>query len=569
MERLVLVLLLSLVNLIPTSAAPAPWTLRRFLVSAGANRGAKDRAPLKYAVSDAEAIARILQEMGGVAPSDSIVLREPSLKVLQETLDSLRSKIANLREANVRYEVVFYYSGHADQKGLLLGAELFPYQNLRRWMDGLSADLKISILDGCSSGAITRMKGGKKQKAFLVDESSTMRGYAFLTSNTEHEAAQESERVKGSFFTYYLMTGMRGAADVSGDGKVTLDEAYQFAYQETLARTLKTQGGTQHPAFDMNLVGTGNVVITDVRQTSAGLLLGEDLTGRVFIRTENNQLVAELQKPVGRAIELGLEPGKYNLDLQRPSQIAVAAVDLKAGERLVLRSSAFQAVPGEPTVTRGDLGAGQTSSAAAETPQPWLRRSRIELGITVWQSSTGTNTSSGTGVGGVSTVAQNPSSGVLSYSYRLRPNLAIGVDFSGGYSIAATQVGSSGVSTGSADLYSLTPALKYYPLKSSLKTAIHPYVKTKVGAYLAANAGTVVAGGVAVRAETSAVFGASFAVGMDLRLSRRFLLSVDGGYHVLPDFPAAVGGKKNYSGAEISVGIGWQFGKPVTVQTNP
>jgi len=568
MKRIVFVILLSFAVLVPAPTASASWTLRRFLVSAGANRGSKDRASLKYAVSDAEAVARILQEMGGVSPSDCTILREPSLKHLQDTLDSLRGKIASLREANVRYEVVFYYSGHADQKGLLLGTELFPYQNLRRWMDGLNADLKISILDGCSSGAITRIKGGRKQKAFLVDESSTMRGYAFLTSNTEHESAQESERVKGSFFTYYLMTGMRGAADVSGDGKVTLDEAYQFAYQETLARTQRTRGGTQHPAYDMNLVGTGNVVITDVRQTSAGLLLGEDLTGRLFIRTESNQLVAELQKPAGRAIELGLEPGKYSIDLQRPSQIAVAAVELKPGERLALKSSAFQAASSEPTVSRGDPGIEQDPHPA-ESPRPWLRKSRIELGVMAWPGSTGGSVSNSPGQLSFSTLARNSVSGVLSYSYRLRPNLALGVDFSGGFSVSATQTDSSGVSTGSADLYSMTPAVKYYPFRSALQSSIHPYLKSKIGPYFATQAGTVVANGVAVRAETSAVFGAFFGAGLDLRVTSRLFLSMDGGYHVLPDFSTAVGGKKNYSGAEISVSIGWQFGKPVSVNANP
>jgi hypothetical protein len=487
MRKIFLNILLSLVVLVPPATASASWTLRRFLVAAGANRGAKDRAPLKYAVSDAESLARILQEMGGGSPPDCTILREPSMKTLQETLQALRSKIVNLREANVRYEVVFYYSGHADQKGLLLGTELFPYQSLRQWMDGLNADLRIAILDGCASGAITRIKGGKRQKAFLIDESSNMRGYAFLTSSTENEAAQESERVRGSFFTYYLMTGMRGAADVSGDGKVTLDEAYQFAYQETLARTLKTQGGTQHPAYDMNLIGTGNVVITDIRQTSAGMILSEELAGRLFIRDENNQLVAELQKPAGRAIELGLEPGKYNLDFQRPSQIATATVELKTGERLVLKNSAFQTVSTEATAARGEPGAGTQGSQPARVPPPLFRRSRIELGITAWPNSSGATVSTS------ASKIQSSVSGALSYWYRARPNLAVGINLSGGYSAVASST--------VAGVFSLTPVAKYYVFKSALATPFNPYVKAGIGPYFG---GQVVTSGT----ETTAVFGA-------------------------------------------------------------
>jgi hypothetical protein len=65
------------------------------------------------------------------------------------------------------------------------------------------------------------------------------------------------------------------------------------------------------------------------------------------------------------------------------------------------------------------------------------------------------------------------------------------------------------------------------------------------------------------------VFGAFVGGGVDLRLTNRIFLNVDGGYRVLPDLANAIGGKKNYGGAEITVGIGWQFGKPVPVQNTP
>ena len=136
-----------------------------------------------------------------------------------------------------------------------------------------------------------------------------MRGHAFLTSSAETESAQESDRIRASYFTHYLISGFRGAADLSGDGRVTLNEAYQFAFSETLGRTVDTSGGAQHPSYDINLSGTGDVVMTDVRQTTATLVLGEDLDGRFFVRNDAQELVVELYKPFGRKIELGLEPG--------------------------------------------------------------------------------------------------------------------------------------------------------------------------------------------------------------------------------------------------------------------
>ena len=55
-----------------------------------------------------------------------------------------------------------------------------------------------------------------RRPPFLVDESADMRGHAFLTSSAETEAAQESDRIQASYFTHFLVSGFRGAADQPG-----------------------------------------------------------------------------------------------------------------------------------------------------------------------------------------------------------------------------------------------------------------------------------------------------------------------------------------------------------------
>src|SRR5262249_58676288 len=148
-------------------------------------------------------------------------------------------------------EIVYCWD-QADEKGLLVGEDRYWCRSLRDRLDAIPADVRIAVLDACSSGAFTRIKSGRPRPAFLVDESSDMRGHAFLTSSSENEAAQESDRIRASYFTHYLISGFRGAADTSGDGKVTLNEAYQFAFNETLRRTVDTRGGAQHPSYDIN-----------------------------------------------------------------------------------------------------------------------------------------------------------------------------------------------------------------------------------------------------------------------------------------------------------------------------
>ena len=219
------------------------------------------------------------------APANQTILRQPTLRGMTEALDLLTRHVTEGRRGGGRTEVILYYSGHADEKGLLLGDDRYSYRTLRDRLDQIPADVRIAVLDACSSGAFTRIKSGRPRPAFLVDESADMRGHAFLTSSSESEAAQESDRIRASYFTHYLISGFRGAADLSGDGKVTLNEAYQFAFNETLGKTVDTKGGAQHPSYDINLSGTGDVVMTDVRQTTATLVLGEELEGRFFVRT--------------------------------------------------------------------------------------------------------------------------------------------------------------------------------------------------------------------------------------------------------------------------------------------
>jgi hypothetical protein len=214
--------------------------------------------------------------------------------------------------------------------------------------------VRIAVLDACASGAFTRLKGGRRRAPFVVDASATMRGHAFLTSSAATEAAQESDRIGASYFTHYLVSGFRGAADLSGDGRVTLNEAYQFAFAETVGRTAGTSGGAQHPSYDINLTGAGDVVMTDVAQTTATLELGDDVEGRVYVRTSGRALVAELTKARGRAVALGLEPGVYDLWLDQGRTSRRSRVTLADGSVSRLEAAQFAVAVPEPTRLRGD-----------------------------------------------------------------------------------------------------------------------------------------------------------------------------------------------------------------------
>ena len=326
----------------------------RFALMAGSNDGGPERVQLQYAVEDAEAMVRVFTQLGGVEPENTLLLTDPSPLELDSGLGSLRRAVAKAREAGDRTEVFVYYSGHSDEGGLRLAGEHYGYDQLRKGIEAIDSDVRVLVLDSCSSGAMVRSKGGSFSAPFLVDESVDVEGHAYLTSSAYDEVAQEADRIGGSYFTHYFITGLRGAADLSDDGVVTLNEAYHFAYTETLRGTERTVGGTQHANYDIQLSGTGDLVMTDVRATSASIVVTGEVSGRLSIRDEEQRLVAELLKPADRAIELGLSPGRYTLLLEQDGQLREAEIELEAGQSVELTPAQFSSVSALPTVSRGD-----------------------------------------------------------------------------------------------------------------------------------------------------------------------------------------------------------------------
>lgn len=337
-----------------TAAARAEPT-RRLGLMIGANDGGRDRIRLQYAVSDAKAFSRSMEDLGGLAPEDRALLSDPDSAAVHRALVKLADRARGVKLANGRVEAVVYYSGHADEEGLLLRGRRFGFRTFRALVADVPADIRIAIVDACASGALTKLKGGRALPAFLADESSHTTGYAYLTSSSANESAQESDRIGASFFTHYLNAGLRGAADATQDGRVTLHEAYQYAYHETLEHTEKTAGGPQHAGYDMGIAGSGDVVMTELNRAEASVALPESVQGRFFIRDGKNRLVAEVQKPEGRALHLALDPGDYQALWHTGAGILGARFTLQKGREAVLAPGPhWNAVPQEETQSRGD-----------------------------------------------------------------------------------------------------------------------------------------------------------------------------------------------------------------------
>ena len=372
------------------SGTSASGPIERFALAIGANEGGAERVLLRYAHADAEAFLSVMQQLGGLSKSRALILRGPTAAEVRTTFEKLAGQMQAAVRQGKRVQFVFYYSGHSDGLGLRLRQELLPYRELRAEIAGLPAAVKIAVLDSCSSGVFTRSKGGKHVAPFLVDLSNEVRGHAFLTSSAASEAAQESDALAGSFFTHYLVSGLRGAADVDGNGRVTLNEAYRFAFDETLARTVATQAGPQHPAYDFQLAGTGDVVMTELAQATARMVLPAGLTGRVFVRSAaSGRLLLELGKTRGRQVTMAVPKGAYHVSVERPLEVLQGRVALVEGQSLPLDDSVLSPVPREVTASRGptEPAAGQTGSPVHVSSCAGAGAYQLEIfGATLWPS---------------------------------------------------------------------------------------------------------------------------------------------------------------------------------------
>ena len=298
------------------AAVPAmASTERRFALVVGDKSGGAGTRPLRYAERDAKRMFGILTRLGGVREEDARLLTGGSAAEVRGALAEL---IVLLREAKAQGDqtvLIVYYSGHAKDGDLRLGDSRLPLAELRDDLRDAPADVRIGLLDSCQSGAIMRSKGVRAAPAFEVQQaqaaSTRPHGLVLIASSSADEESQESDELSASFFTHYLASGLLGDADASGDGKVTLAEAYAYAYARTVGETADTRAGAQHPVYLYDLGGAGDVVLTELLPARGALVFPAADEGVYVVLDSSRKAVAEVAKPRGGERRLALAAGNY------------------------------------------------------------------------------------------------------------------------------------------------------------------------------------------------------------------------------------------------------------------
>jgi uncharacterized caspase-like protein len=234
---------------------------------------------LEFAAADAVAVHALYRQLG--VPNEQIIELlngNATLANIKRTLGTDLVKNA----ANPDDMVIIYLAGHGEREADRSSADsdgyskyFLPYdinladlfgsalsmEELSRILQRLRSERVVLIIDSCFSGAAggrtpyepNNASRGVITSEFLSRMANSGKGRVILTASDSHEVARESTAKGHGIFTYFLLEGLSGIADIDHDGRVDVDEIYRYVSQ----KVGDASHGMQNPMRKSpNLTGT-------------------------------------------------------------------------------------------------------------------------------------------------------------------------------------------------------------------------------------------------------------------------------------------------------------------------
>jgi hypothetical protein len=233
---------------------------------------------LRYASADAEAVFRFLTTRGGVNPANARLLlnQQATQRAIREVLGGFLRQKATRDD-----EVVIYYAGHGttepdqsaeggvakylvpwDADPVNLFASAIPMEEIDRVFGRVAAQKILMIQDTCFSGGAggrTFLARGLTARSLtltdrFLQDLSQKEGRMILTASDVNQVSQEDPALGHGIFTHYLLEAMGGAADLDGDGAITVREVHLYLQRKVHERSAGVQTPQLYNIGDMVLV---------------------------------------------------------------------------------------------------------------------------------------------------------------------------------------------------------------------------------------------------------------------------------------------------------------------------
>jgi hypothetical protein len=238
-------------------------------------------AHLRSPAHDAQALAEVLQdaEIGNFTVSLLLDQPEPIVRRQVAAFFADRSPpdtlLAHFSCHGVKDETGQLYFAASDTELTALDATALPAEFVNRQMNKSRSRRIVLLLDCCYSGAFARGMQHRASEGLELHERFEGQGRAVLTASSAMEYAFDGDTLtrddaSPSVFTSAVVQGLRtGDADRDGDGYISVDELYEYVYDQVRQRT---PSQTPHRwSFDIE----GDLVIATAAHPTATKLPAE------------------------------------------------------------------------------------------------------------------------------------------------------------------------------------------------------------------------------------------------------------------------------------------------------
>jgi hypothetical protein len=317
---------------------------------------------LRYPELDLRRFVDAMTTMAGVGSKQIVIVRDGSLAEIKAGFSKAKTILAALPKSPENSKFLFYYSGHADTKGLHFSDGSLERDEFHQLIAKVNADTKVAILDSCYSGALSA-KGIKIAEEFAIPKAQfdEPTGAVFLAATSASDQAFEIDELKGSLFTHHLTAGLYGLADFNQDGLVTVEELYQHIYKQVNLNSLGLPDALQQkPEYSSRLSGRGALVMSFVKQKTSEVFIDESLVGEITFSAKRGMQMFRIYKPTVEKKSVRLTPGGYEMVVRDGDQIGQLEFEVEANKpySLAKNNVIFKDAPNLRSVAKGGRSAG-------------------------------------------------------------------------------------------------------------------------------------------------------------------------------------------------------------------
>lgn len=214
-----------------------------------------------FAVSDAATVKQYLTHMLGY-PEENIITLTNEHATYTDLAKYIEEWLPNNLEPNS--SVFFYYSGHGAPNPKTGDAFLVPYDGDPNFIEKTGYPLKklyeqlsmlpakeiMVALDSCFSGAGGKSVLAEGSRPLVMNMQAAFtpaKNMVVLTASSGSEISSTYKDKGHGLFTYFLLKGVKGEADLNEDGKIEAEELYSYLKPQVQKIARKLYNNEQSP----------------------------------------------------------------------------------------------------------------------------------------------------------------------------------------------------------------------------------------------------------------------------------------------------------------------------------